>query len=134
MKMFELPCSLLNCPKRPRPAPKAPLTADEPDKGTHFTGKKIMIEEAVCDPGWFTCRIRGVKDRTAELSQLLYHAVQVMMIANGLTLRGLDQAPVRETQMLRIAVPNKGSAIQRTAWNTLAEATATRQPFNPLAS
>ncbi|MDO4913544.1 MAG: phosphoribosyl-ATP diphosphatase [Bifidobacteriaceae bacterium] len=57
-------------------------TVEEFKKGKHFIGKKI-IEEA--GETWMAAEYEG-KERTAEeMSQLLYH-VQVMMIANGISI------------------------------------------------
>lgn len=51
-------------------------------KGTHFIGKKIVEEAAEV---WMAAEYEG-KERTAEeISQLLYH-LQVLMLAQDLTL------------------------------------------------
>jgi phosphoribosyl-ATP pyrophosphohydrolase len=57
-------------------------TVKELKKGIDFIGKKLVEEAA---ESWMAARHEG-KDRTAEeLSQLLYH-IQVMILANGLSL------------------------------------------------
>ena len=80
MKTFESLFAELS--EKAQTRPEGSLTVDELEKGTHFIGKKIIVEAgetrmAAEDEG---------ADRTAEeMSQLLYH-VQVMMIKHGLTL------------------------------------------------
>jgi len=57
-------------------------TVKELEKGKHFIGKKVLEEAGEI---WMAAEYEG-KDRTAEeISQLLYH-VQVMMIANDISL------------------------------------------------
>lgn len=57
-------------------------TVRELAKGVHFIGKKIVEEAAEV---WMAAEHEG-KDRAAEeISQLLYH-LQVLMLAEGLTL------------------------------------------------
>ncbi len=57
-------------------------TVEELSRGKHFIGKKI-VEEA--GEVWMAAEHEG-RERTAEeISQLLYH-IQVMMIADGLSL------------------------------------------------
>ncbi len=57
-------------------------TVKEFNKGKHFIGKKI-IEEA--GEVWMAAEYEGKEKTAEEISQLLYH-LQVMMIANDLTL------------------------------------------------
>ncbi len=57
-------------------------TVKEFQKGKHFIGKKI-VEEA--GEVWMASEYEGRERSAEEISQLLYH-LQVMMIANGLTL------------------------------------------------
>jgi phosphoribosyl-ATP pyrophosphohydrolase len=57
-------------------------TVRELQAGTHQIGKKIVEEAAEV---WMAAEYEG-KERTAEeISQLLYH-IQVMMLANDITL------------------------------------------------
>jgi phosphoribosyl-ATP pyrophosphohydrolase len=57
-------------------------TVKELGKGVHFIGKKI-IEEA--GEVWFAAEYEGKEKTAEEISQLLYH-LQVMMLANDITL------------------------------------------------
>ncbi|HOP74415.1 MAG TPA: phosphoribosyl-ATP diphosphatase [Bacillota bacterium] len=57
-------------------------TVREFNKGKHFIGKKI-VEEA--SEVWMAAEYEGPERLAEEISQLLYH-LQVMMIANDLTL------------------------------------------------
>jgi len=57
-------------------------TVKELSRGKHFIGKKI-IEEA--GEVWIAAEYEGKEKTAEEISQLLYH-LQVMMIANDLTL------------------------------------------------
>ncbi|MFP4417315.1 MAG: phosphoribosyl-ATP diphosphatase [Fibrobacterota bacterium] len=57
-------------------------TVKELQKGKHFIGKKI-IEEA--GEVWMAAEYEGKEKTAEEISQLLYH-LQVMMIANDITL------------------------------------------------
>lgn len=57
-------------------------TVAEFNKGKHFIGKKI-VEEA--GEVWIAAEYEGKEKTAEEISQLLYH-LQVMMIANDLTL------------------------------------------------
>ncbi|HPT88428.1 MAG TPA: phosphoribosyl-ATP diphosphatase [Bacillota bacterium] len=57
-------------------------TVREFNKGKHFIGKKI-VEEA--SEVWMAAEYEGRERLAEEISQLLYH-LQVMMIANDLTL------------------------------------------------
>lgn len=80
MKSFEALFSELSEKAATRPAGSG--TVDELDRGVHFIGKKIVEEAAEV---WMAAEYEG-KQRTAEeISQLLYH-LQVLMIANGITL------------------------------------------------
>jgi phosphoribosyl-ATP pyrophosphohydrolase len=67
--------------------PTGSKTVDELDQGVHFIGKKIVEEAAEV---WMAAEYEG-KQRTAEeISQLLYH-LQVLMIANGISLADVYQ-------------------------------------------
>ncbi len=57
-------------------------TVRELAKGKHFIGKKV-IEEA--GEVWMAAEYEGKEKTAEEISQLLYH-LQVMMIANELSL------------------------------------------------
>ncbi|MGM0461558.1 MAG: phosphoribosyl-ATP diphosphatase [Fibrobacterota bacterium] len=57
-------------------------TVKEHNKGTHFIGKKIVEEAAEV---WMAAEYEGKEKTAEEISQLLYH-LQVMLIANDLTL------------------------------------------------
>lgn len=57
-------------------------TVKEFNKGKHFIGKKI-VEEA--GEVWMAAEYEGKEKTAEEISQLLYH-LQVMMIANELSL------------------------------------------------
>jgi len=62
-------------------------TVAELDRGVHFIGKKIVEEAAEV---WMAAEYEG-KQRTAEeISQLLYH-LQVLMVAQGITLSDVYQ-------------------------------------------
>lgn len=50
--------------------------------GVHAIGKKVVEEAAET---WMAAEYEGQEQTALEISQLLYH-VQVLMIANGLTL------------------------------------------------
>ena len=52
------------------------------EKGKHFIGKKIVEEAAEV---WMASEYEGKERAAEEISQLLYH-LQVMMLANDLTL------------------------------------------------
>jgi len=57
-------------------------TVQELNKGKHFIGKKI-VEEA--SEVWMAAEYEGKEATAEEISQLLYH-LQVMMIANKISL------------------------------------------------
>ena len=57
-------------------------TVKELERGVHFIGKKI-IEEA--GEVWIAAEYEGKAKTAEEISQLLYH-IQVMMIANDISL------------------------------------------------
>ena len=57
-------------------------TVKELSKGKHFIGKKV-VEEA--GEVWMAAEYEGREKTAEEISQLFYH-LQVMMIANDLTL------------------------------------------------
>ncbi len=57
-------------------------TVKEFNKGKHFIGKKIVEEAAEV---WMACEHEGKEAAAEEISQLLYH-LQVMMIANDMSL------------------------------------------------
>lgn len=57
-------------------------TVKEFNKGKHFIGKKIVEEAAEV---WMACEHEGKEAAAEEISQLFYH-LQVMMIANDMTL------------------------------------------------
>ncbi len=57
-------------------------TVREFAKGKHFIGKKIVEEAAEV---WMAAEYEGREKTAEEISQLLYH-LQVMLIANDLTL------------------------------------------------
>jgi len=57
-------------------------TVKELAKGKHFIGKKILEEAGEV---WIAAEYEGKEKTAEEISQLLYH-LQVMMIANDLTL------------------------------------------------
>ncbi len=80
MKTFDsLFVELLDKKAKADPASK---TVAELGKGVHFIGKKI-IEEA--GEVWIASEYEGTEKTAEEMSQLLYH-IQVMMIAQGITL------------------------------------------------
>jgi len=80
VKSFETLFAELSEKAASRPA--ASGTVDELDRGVHFIGKKIVEEAAEV---WMAAEYEG-KQRTAEeISQLLYH-LQVLMLAQGITL------------------------------------------------
>ena len=56
-------------------------------KGKHFIGKKIVEEAAEV---WMASEHEGKEAAAEEISQLLYH-LQVMMLANDLTLEEVYQ-------------------------------------------
>ncbi|MDD3153682.1 MAG: phosphoribosyl-ATP diphosphatase [Victivallaceae bacterium] len=58
-------------------------TVRELAKGKHFIGKKIVEEAAEV---WMAAEHEGQARTAEEISQLLYH-LQVMMLANKLTLQ-----------------------------------------------
>lgn len=57
-------------------------TVKEFNKGKHFIGKKIVEEAAEV---WMACEHEGKEAAAEEISQLFYH-LQVMMIANDISL------------------------------------------------
>ncbi len=57
-------------------------TVKEFNKGKHFIGKKIVEEAAEV---WMACEHEGKEAAAEEISQLFYH-LQVMMIANDMSL------------------------------------------------
>lgn len=57
-------------------------TVKEYNKGKHFIGKKIVEEAAEV---WMACEHESKDAAAEEISQLFYH-LQVMMIANDLSL------------------------------------------------
>lgn len=57
-------------------------TVKEFQKGVHFIGKKV-IEEA--GEVWIAAEYEGKEKTAEEISQLLYH-LQVMMLANDISL------------------------------------------------
>jgi phosphoribosyl-ATP pyrophosphohydrolase len=57
-------------------------TVAEFNKGKHFIGKKIVEEAAEV---WMAAEYEGRQKTAEEISQLLYH-IQVMMLANELSL------------------------------------------------
>jgi phosphoribosyl-ATP pyrophosphohydrolase len=57
-------------------------TVTEFNKGKHFIGKKIVEEAAEV---WMAAEYEGREKTAEEISQLLYH-LQVMMLANDLSL------------------------------------------------
>ena len=57
-------------------------TVKEFNKGVHFIGKKVVEEAAEV---WMACEHEGKEAAAEEISQLLYH-LQVMMIANDMSL------------------------------------------------
>lgn len=62
-------------------------TVAELGKGKHFIGKKIVEEAAEV---WMAAEYEGTAKTAEEISQLLYH-LQVMMLANGLSLEDVYQ-------------------------------------------
>ena len=62
--------------------PVGSRTVTELDAGVHAIGKKIVEEAAEV---WMAAEHEGAERTAEEVSQLLYH-LQVLMIANGLTL------------------------------------------------
>ena len=80
MKSFEALFAELSDKATTRPAGSG--TVEELDRGVHFIGKKIVEEAAEV---WMAAEYEG-KQRTAEeISQLLYH-LQVLMLAQNITL------------------------------------------------
>ena len=62
--------------------PEGSGTVAELDAGVHAIGKKIVEEAAEV---WMAAEHEGEERTAEEISQLLYH-LQVLMVANGLTL------------------------------------------------
>ncbi|MEN0129159.1 MAG: phosphoribosyl-ATP diphosphatase [Brevundimonas sp.] len=62
--------------------PEGSGTVAELDAGVHAIGKKIVEEAAEV---WMAAEFEGNERTAEEISQLLYH-LQVLMVANGLTL------------------------------------------------
>ena len=60
-------------------------TVKEFNKGVHFIGKKVVEEAAEV---WMACEHEGKEAASEEISQLFYH-LQVMMIANDITLEDI---------------------------------------------
>jgi len=80
VKSFEALFAELSDKATTRPAGSG--TVEELDRGVHFIGKKIVEEAAEV---WMAAEYEG-KQRTAEeISQLLYH-LQVLMLAQNITL------------------------------------------------
>ncbi len=80
MKTFEQLFSELSAKAAAQSADSG--TVKELNKGKHFIGKKISEEAGEV---WIAAEYEG-KERTAEeISQLIYH-LQVMMIANDISL------------------------------------------------
>lgn len=63
--------------------PEGSGTVAELDAGVHAIGKKIVEEAAEV---WMAAEYEGDAKTAEEISQLLYH-VQVLMVAQGLSLR-----------------------------------------------
>lgn len=85
VKTFDELFAELTAKAEQRPAGSG--TVDELDRGVHFIGKKIVEEAAEV---WMAAEYEG-KQRTAEeISQLLYH-VQVLMVAQGISLSDVYQ-------------------------------------------
>ena len=85
MKTFESLFAELSSKASQRPL--GSKTVDELDRGVHFIGKKIVEEAAEV---WMAAEYEG-KQRTAEeISQLVYH-LQVLMIANNISLQDVYQ-------------------------------------------
>jgi len=80
MKTFDGLFAELNDKAIHRPAGSG--TVDELDRGVHFIGKKIVEEAAEV---WMAAEYEGNQRTAEEISQLLYH-LQVLMLAQGITL------------------------------------------------
>ncbi len=80
MKTFESLFAELTEKSVTRPAGSG--TVAELDAGVHAIGKKIVEEAAEV---WMAAEHEGDEQTALEISQLLYH-VQVLMVAQGLTL------------------------------------------------
>jgi len=85
MKSFESLLSELQ--EKSRTRPEGSETVKWLDAGVHTIGKKIVEEAAEV---WMAAEYEG-KERTAEeISQLIYH-LQVLMVANGITIEDLQK-------------------------------------------
>ena len=67
--------------------PGGSKTVAELDAGVHAIGKKIVEEAAEV---WMAAEHEGTLRTAEEISQLLYH-VQVLMIAQGISLNDVNQ-------------------------------------------
>lgn len=80
MKTFDALFAELSRTSVERPAGSG--TVAELDKGVHFIGKKIVEEAAEV---WMAAEYEGTERTAEEISQLLYH-LQVLMLAQGISL------------------------------------------------
>lgn len=67
--------------------PAGSKTVAELDAGVHAIGKKIVEEAAEV---WMAAEHEGTLRTAEEISQLLYH-LQVLMIAQGISLNDVNQ-------------------------------------------
>ena len=85
MKSFNQLFAEIAAKAKERPA--GSHTVEWLDKGVHTIGKKIVEEAAEV---WMAAEHEG-KERTAEeISQLVYH-LQVLMVAQGISLEDLEK-------------------------------------------
>ena len=80
MKTFEELWAELSTKAEERPAGSG--TVAQLDAGVHAIGKKLLEEAA---ESWMAAEHEGKEATALEISQLLYHAL-VLMLASGLTL------------------------------------------------
>ena len=117
MKTFEELWAELS--EKAQTRPEGSGTVRQLDAGVHAIGKKLVEEAA---ESWMAAEHEGPERAAEEISQLLYHA-QVLMLASGLDARrrlrpplgGPAMTQIQSDQLLRVAVPNKGSLSQAAA-------------------
>lgn len=84
MKTFEQLFAELSAKAQARP--NGSETVKWLDAGVHTIGKKIVEEAAEV---WMAAEHEGVERTAEEISQLLYH-LQVLMLAQGITLEDVQ--------------------------------------------
>ncbi|TWE12548.1 phosphoribosyl-ATP pyrophosphatase [Rudaeicoccus suwonensis] len=80
VKTFDQLYSELTTKAQDRPGDSG--TVRELDAGVHFIGKKVVEEAAEV---WMAAEYEGTERTAEEISQLLYH-LQVLMVAQGISL------------------------------------------------